>query len=227
MPAPPIRRIPLFPLNVVLFPEMLLPLHIFEPRYRKMVRHCIEGDRTFGVVLIREGEEVGGPAEPHRIGTTCEILGTNQLGGGRLNLVTVGRRRFEIRCLYRPSDEQDYLEGEIAFVDGDESGDLTYLAEQVRDLTHRYVNRILVLQGQQERALDLPDDPERLSFFVGSVLQAPLPARQELLELRSTEDRLRRQVALLEAGLEEMESLEPQRNVARPYVADPKRIRLN
>src|SRR5262249_39608867 len=78
------RRVPLFPLNVVLFPGMPLPLHVFEPRYQEMVQACMESDRTFGVCLIRSGQEVGGPADPHPVGTTCEILEASSLGEGRM-----------------------------------------------------------------------------------------------------------------------------------------------
>src|SRR4051794_30925127 len=82
------RRIPLFPLGTVLFPGMPLPLHVFEPRYQELVRGCLEGDRTFGGCLIRSGQEVGGPADPYPVGTTCEILQVDRLDGGRLRLAT-------------------------------------------------------------------------------------------------------------------------------------------
>src|SRR4051794_27122666 len=94
------RRIPLFPLNVVLFPGMPLPLHIFEPRYQEMIRHCLQGDLLFGVCLIRSGVEVGGEAEPHSVGTTCETLSVTPLGEGRMSLATVGRDRFRILRLH-------------------------------------------------------------------------------------------------------------------------------
>ena len=70
-------EMPLFPLNVVLFPGMVLPLHVFEPRYREMINHCIEEEKPFGVVLIDEGQEVGGPAAPRLVGTAApRLVGT-------------------------------------------------------------------------------------------------------------------------------------------------------
>ncbi len=82
--------LPLFPLTTVLFPEMLLPLHIFEPRYRLLVRRCMDEDRPFGVVLIRSGQEVGATAEPHGIGTEAKIMAFSPLSDGRSYIVVRG-----------------------------------------------------------------------------------------------------------------------------------------
>src|SRR6476469_494249 len=90
------ERLALFPLNTVLFPGMPLPLHIFEERYKLMIGRCIEENRPFGVVLIRSGPEVGGPATPHVVGTTAEISGWKRLEDGRLNLIVMGTERFRI-----------------------------------------------------------------------------------------------------------------------------------
>ena len=86
----------LFPLNTVLFPNMRLPLHIFEERYKLMIRECIEEDAPFGVVLIQTGEEVGSTAAPHQVGTTARIIQVEYLDDGRMNIFTMGERRFRI-----------------------------------------------------------------------------------------------------------------------------------
>src|SRR5438128_2047759 len=86
----------LFPLNTVLFPGMRMPLHIFEERYKIMVRECMEEDAPFGIVLIRSGVEVGGGAVPHSLGTTARIMQVEYLDEGRLNLFAIGERRFRI-----------------------------------------------------------------------------------------------------------------------------------
>jgi len=75
---------------------MELPLHIFEERYKDMIGECLEQDVPFGVVLIKEGLEVGAPADPERIGTSTRILRSEILDQGRMNIVTKGERRFEI-----------------------------------------------------------------------------------------------------------------------------------
>ncbi|HXL19893.1 MAG TPA: LON peptidase substrate-binding domain-containing protein, partial [Streptosporangiaceae bacterium] len=80
----PTQWLPLFPLNVVLFPHMALPLHVFEPRYRKMIGDCLEEGHSFGVVAIREGRETG-PATPYGVGTLAKIVRIDRLDDGRMN----------------------------------------------------------------------------------------------------------------------------------------------
>src|SRR4029079_17235484 len=90
----------LFPLRTVLFPGMKLPLQVFEPRYRQLVAECMEYAEPFGVSLIREGAEVGGPAAPYNIGTTALIESVTTAPDGRLHLATMGGRRFRIVTLH-------------------------------------------------------------------------------------------------------------------------------
>jgi len=101
MPAPP--PIALFPLNIVLFPGGPLPLRIFETRYVDMVRNCMRGDQRFGVVLIREGSEVG-PAETFDVGTMAKIIDFHQLSDGFLGLSCIGEERFRILTRSRQAD---------------------------------------------------------------------------------------------------------------------------
>ena len=90
------ERLPLFPLDLVLFPGAHLPLHIFEPRYRLLVRRCVEREQPFGVVLLRSGAEVGPGAEPRAVGTSARIVAVNGLPDGRSVIVTQGQRRFSL-----------------------------------------------------------------------------------------------------------------------------------
>jgi Lon protease-like protein len=101
MQAPP--SIALFPLNIVLFPGGTLPLRIFETRYVDMVRSCMRGDQRFGVVLIREGSEVG-PAETFEVGTMAKIIDFHQLSDGFLGLSCIGEQRFRILTRGRQAD---------------------------------------------------------------------------------------------------------------------------
>jgi Lon protease-like protein len=101
MPAPP--SIALFPLNIVLFPGGPLPLRIFETRYVDMVRSCMRGDQRFGVVLIREGSEVGA-AETVEVGTMAKIIDFHQLSDGFLGLSCIGEERFRILTHSRQAD---------------------------------------------------------------------------------------------------------------------------
>src|SRR5207249_6209865 len=87
----------LFALHTVLFPEATLALQIFEPRYREMIGRCLAHDEPFGVVLILDGEEVGGPAVPRKVGTEASIIASERSKDGQYDIVVEGRRRFRIR----------------------------------------------------------------------------------------------------------------------------------
>ncbi|MXX52413.1 MAG: peptidase S16, partial [Dehalococcoidia bacterium] len=90
------RRLPLFPLNTVLFPQAAIPLQIFEERYKLMLEECLESDSRFGVTLIREGAEVGEPAVPHEVGTVARIIQVNRIEGDRFFVSAIGERRFRV-----------------------------------------------------------------------------------------------------------------------------------
>jgi Lon protease-like protein len=105
-------KIPLFPLNIVLFPDGPLPLRIFETRYVDMVRRCMREDECFGVVLIREGNEVG-PAETFEVGTLAKITDFDSLPDGLLGLSCVGKQRFRIHERSRQADGLNVSEVEL------------------------------------------------------------------------------------------------------------------
>ena len=219
------RRIPLFPLNVVLFPGMPLPLHIFEPRYQQMIRHCLEGDRQFGVCLIRSGEEVGGPADPYSIGSLCEIVNVTEIEGGRVNLLGIGRERFRVRRLFH---SQPYLEGEVELFADDPSGQLETLAADVQAAATRFIERILALTGKPTRELEFPGNPIDLSFVIAGLVQGPVEDHQELLETRDTEFRLRRELEVLDRQYSQLpEAPPPRTQVAVRFRATDDRIHLN
>ena len=110
------ETLPIFPLNTVLFPGAPLPLRIFEPRYREMLKRCLDGDRRFGVALIKSGPEVGGPAEPHDVGTVARIERVRDQEMGTIPIFARGEERFRIVGLDR---SQPYLIGEVESL-GDE-----------------------------------------------------------------------------------------------------------
>src|SRR5688572_12794777 len=133
------EELPLFPLNTVLFPGMPLPLHIFEYRYREMIAFCSENEREFGVVLIKEGTEVGEPALPFDVGTLARIVGIERLEDGRMNIVTVGTRRFHLVSF--SSEKQSYVVGDVEPLEDEdaEGSDTGALAEEIGGLLQRYV----------------------------------------------------------------------------------------
>jgi Lon protease-like protein len=174
-------ELPLFPLNTVLFPGMPLALHIFEERYKQMIRVCLARQIPFGVVLIREGQEaLGPPAEPYEIGCTAEIAHRQRLPGDRLHILALGKERFRIRATSR---ERPYLVSTVEPFPLRRNGEseLAVPGRQLRGLVERY----FTLLGEAELAefdqSQLPDDPAALAYVGAGVLQAPNEQKQALL----------------------------------------------
>ncbi len=183
------EELPLFPLNIVLFPGMPLPLHIFEPRYREMIAYCSENEKEFGVLLIKEGNEVGEPATPFEVGTLARIVGIDRLDDGRLNIVTVGTRRFHLVSLSMV--KQSYIVGDVEPIEDDDvEAAVGPLAEEVGVLLQRYTALVQAALEQDLTPVQLPPDAEALSHLVGGTLRIRNGERQRLLELRSTARRL-------------------------------------
>ena len=180
-----IEAVPLFPLNVVLFPGMPMPLHIFEPRYRTMIARCLAEQIEFGVVLIREGVEAGGPAVPFDVGTMARIAQSEEQEDGRYQIAIVGTRRFRILNL---SGDQPYLTGDVQLIEpdygaeGPEGDTVRHLADTVTALFAEYYRLTLALAEQWQERIGLPGDPAALVDFVGSRLAAPAGIKQRLLE---------------------------------------------
>ena len=188
-------ELPLFPLNVVLFPGMVLPLHIFEPRYRLMIRRCIEQGSLFGVVLVQP-DSPQGEEHPHQVGTLARIMTAERLDDGRFNLLTEGEKRFRILEERR---DQPFLTALVeAF--GDTQGEpeaLEGLQRKAADLFRRYIRVMLAVAGREQLRLDLPGDAEGLSYLIGYCLDLSDAEKQELLELTSTTGRLELEITLL------------------------------
>ena len=190
------RELPLFPLNVVLFPGMALPLRVFEERYKQMIGRCLETDKEFGVVLIREGQEVGEPATPFAVGTVASIASVERFADGRMNLVTVGTRRFRCR---EHLQERPYRIARVDWLedDGPPAPDCEALAHDVRAAVEAYLEAAYRLAEQPRRPIEFPTDLAALSFQVGAVLQIGAQERQGLLENTALDDRLRQELAYL------------------------------
>ena len=204
-------ELPLFPLNVVLFPGVPLPLHIFEERYKAMIGRCLEQNEPFGVVLIKEGPEVGGPAEPHRIGTTARVLRSELLDEGRMNIMTKGERRCEVVGGTRQSPG---VSAEVRFVDEPE-GDGA--AEAMAEITAEYealVRNLSALTGGYTSQVPVPTSPVEMSYSIASSVDMPNAVRQELLETETASVRLTQLIPLLERGNQALQAEIAKRN---PY----------
>lgn len=195
--------IPLFPLpNVVHFPRVLLPLHIFEPRYRSLVREALGGPRLIGMVLLRgdwQGDYLGTPPI-FAVGTAGEIVRTEELADGRFNIVLRGLREFRIvRELHRAA----YREAEIEWRSESAGTLLPETRGQVAHLVREYVRR---RHGDPGEQFAPPTDDEVFVNFVAQQLDLPVIERQALLEADGLTERARRLIEVLEFHLEALRS---------------------
>ncbi len=211
--------LPVFPLSTVLFPGLVLPLHIFEERYRTLVRELVastaDEPHEFGVVTLRRGSEVQTPPEGdtdqpvdvtpvtadvlYEVGCTAELRQVTELPDGRFDIVTVGRRRF--RLLGVESGAAPYLMAEVEWLPDDEADQTAeLLAPRVLAAFRTYLE---LLRPASEVFDQVPDDPTVLSHLVAATAQLTTDERQLLLAAPDTTTRLRTELKLLnrEAGL--------------------------
>lgn len=206
----------LFPLSLVLFPGVSVPLHIFEERYKLMISECVEKDEPFGIILARTSGDDESPEQPHEVGTAASVVQVEKLEDGRMNIIARGDRRFRIVDLIA---DRPYLAANVEFVEPppiEEQFD-SPLVDNVRDLFERYVSRLVELAGHHLQAVELPETPEMLASVVASLLDVPLEGRQMLLEETDTRALLGREAAILEEHLKTLESA-PE---SRPVSASP------
>jgi Lon protease-like protein len=183
-----VRQLPLFPLPLVLFPGVPLPLHIFEPRYRELLADTLAGDRCFGV-LYRDEKSGDDPQRGH-VGCIAHIEETEELEDGRANILVAGTQRFRLeRVVEAP---QRYQVGAVStYADLPESQErLAPLAARVRALFERVGRAARTLANDRDALPVLPDDPAMLSFAIASLIDLDAPARQRMLVSRSPLGRL-------------------------------------
>ncbi len=191
-----VRELPLFPLpDVVLFPQEVLPLHIFEPRYRMLLRTVMAEDRRFGVVRWDPQEQ-----RMADVGCCAEILHCQTQEDDRSNIVTMGQQRFRVLDIVR---EAPFRVGMVSWIEdtvSDGSGDLEQLAQDVTRALKDVVELTGKLVGKPSSLpSDLPDLPRELSFWIGSHLGGPVADHQQaLLEITDTGERLRQEFTLLD-----------------------------
>ncbi len=199
-PGPNFLR--LFPLqSVVLFPGMELPLVVFEPRYVQLTNECTEADEPFGVLLLRDGREVGDDeANPHEVGTTAHIRSVNPLGQGRFSVAAVGGRRFRVRSL---SHDRPYLSADVEYLEDDAAEDIgPPLVANVKEDAAAFIRTMLAMRGGYVREVPLPDDGVVLSYQVAQLFQGNAVMQQKLLEMSAT-DRLSDELELIKTATEQ------------------------
>src|SRR5438309_1339433 len=175
--------LPMFPLGTVLFPGVGLPLHVFEPRYRVLTRHCLDGDGRFGVVLIERGSEVGGGDVRHSVGTSARIVEAAELPDGRWVLMAVGTQRLRVT---RWLPEDPYPRAEVVFLE--EVATPAAEATDERAKVERLLRRALALKAElgepaPPATVDLDPDPSAAAFEAAALAPIGPFDAQRLLEL--------------------------------------------
>ena len=187
-------RLPMFPLGLVLMPRMPLPLHIFEERYRLMIRHCLAEELPFGVLL--------------HTGTTVQSVGClaridsviNEYDDGRLDILTVGTERFRVTSMF---EEEPFLEAEIeVFSDRQEPAETSTL-DQLSEQAIADLSDFAQVAGYEVDTAMLENlSHEELSFLLATTDIFSTEEKQQLIELRSTAERMKRAARALDAGRE-------------------------
>lgn len=191
-------RIPLFPLNVVLLPGADLPLHIFEPRYRKMVRDCLDNKTEFGMLLALDDGVAG-------TGCTAEILEVvKTYDDGRMDILTVGRAPFRVVELFT---EHPLLEGAVDYLDDRYAPEVP---ETQKSLVQIYEACHTLIFGDYPRGADASDGQQQLSYVIASKLPMDLLWKQRILELRTEAERQERLLAYLRDWAPHLQKVETQ-----------------
>ena len=193
-------RIPLFPLNVVLLPGADLPLHIFEPRYRKMVRDCLDNKSEFGMLLALSDGIAG-------TGCTAEILEVvKRYEDGRMDILTVGRAPFRVVELFT---DDPLLEGAVDYLDDRYS---STNPQTLKSLIELYEVCHTLIFGDYPRDISTPDGDDQLSYIVASKLPMDLLWKQRILELRTEAERQERLLAYLRDWAPHLQKVESQQH---------------
>jgi ATP-dependent Lon protease len=188
-----VRELPLFPLNVVLFPGVPLPLHIFEPRYRQMLADIRVRDNLFGLSYFEDNVEGLDIPPVGHVGCVAEVAETQSLPDGRANILTLGLIRYRVEAYVERGDP--YLVGQVSFFEDEEEDEelLAGRGSDVADIFMRIASAVRIINDERADLPDLSDtDPEPLSFLVAAAMDLDSEVKQELLELRFTSERLRR-----------------------------------
>ncbi len=200
------QQLPLFPLNTVLFPGVPIFLHIFEPRYRKMINLCIDERTPFGVVLLEERGNSDEISVPSDIGCSAEIVQVERLENGSLNIVAVGQDRFRV---ISTNSVEPYLQGEVEMIPMERSGNkqqLEQITDSLQELVPLYIETLSHIGEFEVQWDDLPDDPVEFAYLAAYILQIGTKKKQQFLNnhealttLRTIESTYRHEISILQA----------------------------
>lgn len=188
-----VDTLPLFPLPVVLFPGVPMPLHIFEPRYREMLSDIRVTDSLFGLSYFDPSASNQEIPPPGHVGCVAEVTEVQALPDGRSNVLTVGLIRYRVEEYVEGNEP--YLVARVSFLEDEEEDEeaLNERAQAVAETFTRIARAVRILNDERAALPDISDtEPQRLSFLVAAAMEIETDVKQELLELRYTSERLRR-----------------------------------
>ena len=223
-----VRELPVFPLPLVLFPGVPLPLHIFEERYRRMLADVRASNNLFGLsYFVPDAVSEDRPPAGH-VGCGTEVVEVQPLPDGRSNILTAGVARYRVVEYVERGDP--YLFARVEFFEDEEedAGVVGRRAEEVAEMFMRIARAMRTANDERGSLPELPqDDPERLSFLVAAVVEMDAEAKQRLLEMRSTTERLRRLYTLLAQAVDAYEERARTHELARGNGHAGKKIDLD
>ncbi len=188
-----VNELPLFPLSVVLFPGVPLPLHIFEPRYRQMLIDIQAGNSLFGLSYFDSSTSEKDAPVVGSVGCVAKVTDTQALPDGRSNILTIGVIRYRIEAYVDNGDP--YLVARVSYFedDDDDSEELHQRSREVAETFTRIARAVRTINDERANLPNITDtEPQRLSFLVAAAMEVDTDVKQELLELRLTFERLRR-----------------------------------
>lgn len=201
-----IKHLPLFPLPLVLLPNEFLPLHIFEDRYKQMLKDTLDDRKMFGITYFEPKDELTTKPAAGTIGCVAEVRENQELPDGRSNLLTLGVVRYRLVDYIESGDP--YFVGDVIFFEDDNESEeaLQPLTDEVYELFERVAKAAFKLSGGRGRFPEIPKAaPEQLSFLVTAAFNLDNELKYQMLELTSTSSRLEKLRDILNQAVNKME----------------------
>ena len=222
-----ITELPVFPLPVVLFPGVPLPLHIFEPRYRQMLTDIHFTNNLFCVAYFDPSASENDVPPAGHVGCVAEVTETQTLPDGRSNILTLGVVRYRIESYVERGDP--YLVARVSYFEDDEE-DEAALTESSREVAETFTRIAQAVRTLNDERANLPDisntEPQRLSFLVAAAMEIDADVKQDLLELTSTSVRLERLRGMLSLAVKSYEERARMHELAKNNGHSGKKIEI-
>lgn len=223
-----VRELPLFPLPVVLFPGVPLPLHIFEPRYRQMLNDIRASNNFFGLSYFDASSAATDLPPAGHVGCVAEVTEIQLLPDGRSNILTIGLIRYRVEGYVDHGDP--YLVARVSFFEDQEEREdlLTESSRNVAETFTRIARAVRIINDERASLPDISDtEPQRLSFLVAAAMEIEAELKQELLELQSTSERLQRLSDMLARAVSSYEERARVHELAKRNGHSGKRIEID